>query len=221
LTSAASAAQLILGTLDGYQRSSYIHFMKNFLYLAASAIIIVSCTSGSDNRANSTPELENNKPADPRSRVDVMAAAMNAAPDSVLHLLLTWDTAGLRFETEHQKALVRAYCYVPENDCMSEEPGWDVSSLVRGYSVKSLTDEPDSAAFVVTFDHAADVGNEYVDAAGVPAPDTVTFRRMNGQWRLVGVESQMSPHLGLRAALSAYAKTAADSARLKSLAAPR
>jgi hypothetical protein len=46
------------------------------------------------------------------------------------------------------------------------------------------------------------------------APDTLWLKKMDGRWRIVGVESQLEPHLSPGVALRRYARDAADSARI-------
>jgi hypothetical protein len=189
------------------------------LFCTALALCVAGCSPElpqNDDRVNAEPSSEAAS-----SPLDLAHAAMKESPDKVLRLLLTWDTAGLRFEPTHMEALDSVYCYIPEDGCFSEEPGWDVSTLVRGYSFEPLVSGPDTAAFALKFDRVADLSSNGVESPNSTEPDTIAFRRIAGKWRIVGVESQISPHLGLSAALQRYAKSRADSASLSKLVGQR
>jgi hypothetical protein len=197
-----------------------LRFVMTKLFCTALALFLAGCSPESpqnEDRVNAGPSSESAAAGGASSPVELMRAAMADSPDKVLRLLLTWDTAGLRFEPSHKEALDSVYCYIPDEGCLSEEPGWDVSTLVRGYVVESLVSNPDTAAFALKFDRVADLTSDGVESVESSGPDTVAFRRIAGKWRIVGVDSQIGPHLGLTAALQRFAKSAVDSASLSNV----
>jgi hypothetical protein len=146
--------------------------------------------------------------------MDEAGRAMAAGPEDVVRLLLAWDTAGSRFEPEHSEALDRIYCYIPEENCMSEEPGWDVADVVRGYSIRSFLATPDSAVVEVSFDRLGYISLDGFVKDTVTQVHTLWLKSLNGDWRIVNVESQMGPHLSRSVAYRKWAGAVSDSAAL-------
>lgn len=140
--------------------------------------------------------------------------ATKAGPAAVVNLLLEWDTAGLRFDSRYGGALRRMYCYIPDQDCLSPEPGWDMLIAVRGYKIQTIYEGADSAAYAVQFDAIGTLSGESMEAASGTQLDTLWLRRFNGAWRIVGVESQMPPHLSPTAAYRVHARLVSDTAQL-------
>jgi hypothetical protein len=144
-----------------------------------------------------------------------MAMSMSKGPTEILQLLLGWDTAGVRFEEGQMKALKKLYCYLPDEECMSEEPGWDMANVLVSYEITPILERQDSGVFEIAFDQIGSVDAGGFSTAIVSARDTVHFKRLGGQWRIVGVESQMMPHLSKAAAYRRWSKAVPDSAALK------
>lgn len=168
---------------------------------------------GSDRPSVAADPQAENGPDSERS-AESAESVRSLTPERILSLLLQWDTAGLRFEDPHAEALDSVYCYLPEQDCFSPEPGWDMARIVGGYRFGPTYEGPDSAVFVIDFEGLGWISSEGLEAEEGIDSETVWFKRIAGSWRIVGVESQMPPHPSIDAALRGYARTAEDSAML-------
>ncbi len=124
---------------------------------------------------------------------------MNSGPEGVLQLYLAWDAAGYRFARDgHGRALNLMSCFLPEEDCYSPEPGWDMIVVVTGYFWESTFRSPDSAVFEVTYDQVGRLPH-YASQDFTPyPPDTVRVARKEDRWFLA---SFMRPHVSLSRAL--------------------
>lgn len=185
----------------------------------AGALVAVGCNDGPPGADGSD---RSPVAADPRADIgsesealaESAASVRSLPPERILSLLLQWDTAGLRFEDPRAEALDSVYCYLPEQDCLSPEPGWDRARIVRGYSFGPAYEDPDSAVFVIDFEGLGWAWSDGLEVDERTESETVWFKRIAGAWRIVGVESQMPPHLSVDAASRGYARTATDSAVL-------
>jgi len=184
---------------------------------------IASCASevprGNGNLArNDVPALAGASSVDrtpvDRSPAELVDEAMRAGPSQVVSLLLQWDTAGVRFTVDHAAALKRVNCYNPPGECFNEEPGWDIAAAVSGYAVERLYEGRDSAAFAITFDQIGVLSHDLMERDRSSVSNVIRLKQSDGQWKIVGVESPMMPHLSRRVALERYAGRAADSAAL-------
>lgn len=133
-----------------------------------------------------------------------MRLAMQTDARSALDLLLQWDTAGLRHEPAEGAALSALYCFLPDQGCLSEEPGWDHAIAVRGYIVEPLYETPDSAAYSVLFDEIGVVWPDGMEEAQTTEPQVLRFTRMAGEWRLVQATPVLPPHLSVDAIARRY-----------------
>jgi len=139
---------------------------------------------------------------------DIVRTAMTAGPEAVLELYLAWDTAGYRFTRDgHGHALNVMSCFVPEEDCINPEAGWDMVFVVRGYSWEPVFVSPDSAAFEVTYDQIGALP-QYPTSGPFRRrpPDTVWIRSMEEGWRLA---RPIRPHVSLARALD-FSRSALD-----------
>jgi hypothetical protein len=141
-----------------------------------------------------------------------LAEVQRGSPEDVVRLLLQWDTAGLRLEGLYADALMQLYCYLPEQQCRSDEPAWDFVLVVDGYLLDPVLEATDSAQYVVTFDEVGIVWPDGLEEPAGAALDTLSLKRMDGRWRVVGVTSQMPPHLSRHAVLRTYRGVQPDSA---------
>lgn len=142
---------------------------------------------------------------------DRMREAMQASARAALDLLLRWDTAGLRDEPAESAALSRLYCFLPEQGCLSEEPGFDHAIAVRGYMVEPLYETPDSAAYSVVFDEIGVVWPDGLEESQTTEPQRLRFARMAGGWRLVEATPALQPHLSVDAIARRYRGVHPDS----------
>lgn len=160
---------------------------------------------------------EYEQPADGTAGVDPvtqLAELQRGAPEDVVRLMLQWDTAGLRFEDPYEDLLTRLYCYIPEQNCRSDEPAWDFAVVVTGFTLDPVLETGDSAQFVATFDELGAVWPDHTQGPlGMP-PETLSLKRMDGLWRVVGLGSQMPPHLSPNGLLHKYRGVQPDSAVL-------
>ena len=141
-----------------------------------------------------------------------LAELQRGSPEDVVRLLLQWDTAGLRFDGPYADALAGLYCFQPEQGCVSDEPAWDFAVVVDGYTLDPVVVSADSAQYVATFDEVGAVWpDRLADPIGTP-PETLSLRRMDGLWRIVGLGSQMPPHLSRNGVLRTYRGVEPDSA---------
>lgn len=189
----------------------------------AAALALAACGGGADDGAAGSAQPYLDEPGEETiaSYPDEGAAngppaawleeLQQGAPEDVARLLLQWDTAGLRFEGPYADALMALYCYQPEQQCRSDEPAWDFVLVVDGYTLDPVLETPDSAQYVITFD---EVGAVWPDRTSEPIgspPETLSLKRMDGRWRVVGLESQMPPHLSRSALLRTYRGVQPDS----------
>ncbi len=144
-----------------------------------------------------------------------MSTATAQGPVGIVNLILRWDTAGVRFGPAYTEALGRVYCYMPENDCMSEELAWGMANVVTSYEVRPVSERSDSAVVEVVFSQVGVVDPSGFTENVASARDTVWFRRIDGRWRIVNVESQIQPHLSRAAAYREWSVAVPDSVVLK------
>lgn len=169
------------------------------------------------------------EPADralPNAEPPGMSAADRAARASardVVSLLAAWDTAGLTLDgtSPNREARDSLLCWVPSENCETDEPGWDQSSIVTGYEIVEVTERGDSASAVVRYEVVGELlGWQLKDSAW-----TQMWRpklaRSEGRWFIVDPESQRPPALSLNTTLRVWAKTGADSAAVRNLGAQR
>lgn len=135
---------------------------------------------------------------------DRMRRAMQTSARAALDLLLQWDTAGLRHAPAEDAALSALYCFLPEQGCLSEEPGWDHAIAVRGYMVEPRYETPDSATFEVVFDEIGVVWPDGMEEAQTIEPQVLRFMWMAGAWRLVEATPDLQPHLSVDAIARRY-----------------
>jgi hypothetical protein len=145
-----------------------------------------------------------------------MVRASAEGPIQILQLLTRWDTAGLRFDSAYARATGRVYCFIPKEQCLSEEPGWDLANVVTSYAIKPVFEGPDSAVFEISFEELGTVDRGGFSQSDSISRNTVWFKQINSEWRIVSVESQMPPHLSKSAAYRLWSKAVPDSIRLKS-----
>lgn len=142
---------------------------------------------------------------------DRMREAMQSSARAALDVLLQWDTAGLRDEPAESAALSGLYCLLPEQGCLSEEPGFDHAIAVRGYMVEPLYETPDSAAYSVVFDEIGVVWPDGLEEPTTTAPQLLRFARLAGVWRLVEATPALQPHLSVDAIARRYRGVHPDS----------
>jgi len=148
----------------------------------------------------------------PASYLEAVREAMHSGPEAVLQLYLAWDTAGYRFAGDgHGRALNLMSCFLPEEDCYSPEPGWDMIVVVTGYSWESTFRSPDSAVFAVTYEQVGRLPRSANEDFKPNPPDTVRIARMDGGWFL---SRYIRPHVSLSRALD-LALSEADSALVR------
>ena len=142
--------------------------------------------------------------------------ASQTGPVAVVRFLATRDTAGDRlsfgFNPDADSAYVHLICWIPAENCETDEPGWDTFSVVSGFDIEALWIRGDSAQIEARFPTVA-IGN------GLTARrDTVRWRpllqREGGRWRVVSPESQKMPLPSIATALRRLARTRADTALL-------
>ena len=150
--------------------------------------------------------------------------ASRAGPVEVITLLAKWDTAGTRFKAGYvDKVVGSAYlalvCWVPEEHCTTDEPGWDAATIVRSYTIRLLWRRGDSAQVEATYTAVAETGDV---PRIIPRASIVRWQplllRMERRWRVVDPNSQKHPYESIATALRGWALTKADSAALDSLA---
>jgi len=160
--------------------------------------------------SNSAPVPEAPEaPAVPAPYLEAIREAMTSGPEAVLKLYLAWDTAGYRFSGDgHGRALYAMNCFLPEENCYSPEPGWDMVVVVHGYSWEPILVSGDSAMFAVTYDQIGELP-QYPNSVpfSVRPADTVRIRHMEGGWHLAGF---IRPHVSLARAWD-FSRSALDS----------
>jgi hypothetical protein len=156
-----------------------------------------------------------------------LAAARRAStegPLQVVALLAQWDSAETRFDNSGRvrpdvdSAYQSLVCWLPDTECTTDEPGWDMATFIRRYSIRLLWQRRDSAQVEVEYEVVAESGDRprIVPKAGVTRWQPL-LRRLDGRWRVVGAESQQWPHESIGTARRQWALTRADSAVLDSI----
>ena len=151
------------------------------------------------------------------------AQAMRAGPEEVIALYATWDTAGKFLchgcEPTYDRAVDALICWSPVDNCETDAPGWDASSIVRSFTMRTLNKQDTTARLAVTYDVVGRLIGGKLELGPSSQTWTVELQRMRGDWRIVDPESQKPPSISPSAALS-IVKTAADSTLLRRLASP-
>ncbi len=151
------------------------------------------------------------------------AQAMRAGPEEVIALYTKWDTAGKFMsrgdEPSYDRAVDAMICWSPADNCQTDSPGWDESSIIRSFTMRTVSKQDTTARIAVTYDVVGQlVGGKFKAVKASSATWTVELQKMRGNWRIVDAESQKPPSVSPSAALR-IVKTASDSAALKRLAA--
>jgi hypothetical protein len=157
-----------------------------------------------------------NAHVDDRTPTDSMAEALSRGPGQATHFLVHWDMAGVRFDSAYVEAVRQLYCFIPEEDCRSEEPGWDFANVVTSYEIKTVLQAEDSAIFEIAFQQVGRIDQDGFTRVDSTARDTVRFKRIKSRWRIVGVDSQLEPHLSKASTYRLWSKAVADSSKLRS-----
>jgi hypothetical protein len=105
--------------------------------------------------------------------VDVASVPHLAHPQHILSIALAWDTAGLRFQQPYAGVLQSIYCFLPEEECFSPEPGWDVARIVRGYEKQVLHEGNNEIAVSVHFDGVGWISRRGIEEEEVILVETV------------------------------------------------
>ena len=148
--------------------------------------------------------------------------AMKEGPLPLVLLLARWDTAGhwtcSGCEPEYDRARAMMVCWIPDESCLTDEPGWDVTHIVRGYTARLLSRSDTLAQVEVVYDRVAMV------SAGrlLESPDHVltwraTVQRGPQGWRLVSPSSQKAPCVSIGVALRKVLRDASDRSKLQAL----
>ncbi len=196
--------------------------MIAWIVLALSAFLLTACEQGEPPQASSSVDNTAAGPDSARSEFpgDEAGAAMRKGPLEVVSLYARWDTANKRtnygLDPEYDAALDSMKCFLPEEGCLSEEPGYDEAYLVRGYDVRVLNQTSEAADVEVRWDVVARRSGRLESFVG-PLADTLRLRIIEGQWRLVGVENQRPPHPSVTHALTQAVSTS-DSAFARTIA---
>ena len=172
-----------------------------------SAVPAASGTNQADAEAAALAEPAAGQ-VDPAAQLDEV---QQGAAEDVVRLLLQWDTTGLRYEAPWADALAQLYCFIPEEQCRSDEPVYEFAVIVEGYTLDPVFLGEDSAQFVVIFD---EVGALWPDRTADPlgtAPETLSLKRMAGRWRLVGPDAPMPEHLSRNGVLRRFRGVQPDS----------
>jgi hypothetical protein len=173
-------------------------------------IVLASCNWGSG-APGATP---NSVPQRVASPSEAARAAMEAGPVEVVRLFAQWDTASKRmqygFERDYDRAQDSLKCFFPEENCLSEEPGYDGAFFVTGYRIRLFHRTVDTATVIIDWNAPVWWSGGFSEQTA-PVVDTLRLGRIAGRWRFVGTQNQTYPHPSLAHAMK-YARNPADSA---------
>jgi hypothetical protein len=197
-------------------------------------------------RPGETPSSEKRDPlhsaqASETAPESLAVRAMKSGPAAVMELYAALDTAGKFYcnscDIGYRRAHESMVCWIPNEKCTTDEPGWDLSVIVSAYRMRMASQSGDHAAAEVRYSVIGTFDSEgltIVDSQftrqvarheiASPWPITgptydwhVLLRRLGDRWRIVDPESQRPPFVSVAQAL-AQLSNARDSARLKDAA---
>ena len=152
---------------------------------------------------------------EPTTYLAAAAQASQRGPLDVVRLLARWDTAGKTLsygdDADYDSARDFLICWLPSEQCQTDEPGWDSHSVVSGYTMRLVRQDGDSALVEVKYDKVADwSGASHYVVDQQPIRWTVHLERTDARWRVVDPESQKEPFISRDAALRLMARTRSD-----------